>query len=1172
MDYIREIAEAMSADHAALMVGAGFSKNADKISSTDKYFRKWNELADIFYETLYGEKEEPGKEYNNPLRLAQEVEITVGRPKLEKILKIAIPDEEYGPSEVYTKLMELPWRDVFTTNYDTLLERAADKVSARRYNVVVNQEDLVNSNDAPRILKLHGSFPSQRPFIITEEDYRTYPTKFAAMVNTVQQALLENIFCMIGFSCEDPNFLNWIGWIHDNLGKSSSQKIYMISVEHISEVKQKVLFDKNIIVVDLEKLYPEKEIPERLLSFLERLKNLIEEKKRKNEWFSLEQIKVSEQDEFEEKTTKLKILNESYPGWIFLPWKMKGKVKYILDRIPEEVDFFGQKEKFDTISSDKQLEYMYEHVRFLNIVGHPITLQTVEKFWLALEKIDVGDKEKNKYKMQYVYLQLLRTFRELADWEKYDLCRARVEKTLLKYEEKQFLYSNEWWMTLYRFKDVNLTEMLDSWNLAQGDLYWPMIKSSMYALIGEIDRGEQILNEILPKIRRQLMKNNRDEYLCSLEESVVSLLNFIRQARWNRKVENCIQEGDIGWWETNKEYCSCLKAEEAEEDKALGTTMRTNYDLSITYTSYYGRNDTKIYYALEYLRFLEQTGHPFRIQLVTNTSGFQNVVRTLYLYYPHWCLIQMITAQNVKELDLLFGRNKLSGMSQSEVDEHAQEYLAILKTVSKNLNPENAYWTKSIYDSAAQVLPEIIARLCYKCSLKMLDQILDYMLILCNSNVRDNFEGINKILKGLCNAYTEEEQHERIEKILKFPIKPNERHTYYNPVNYLKFPKEKYEIDQKSYNNTIFQIRQLIDNGEDQEKKDALQCLISLAQLICLGENDAEYLYHQLEEKHNHKYWNSLYYINKERYISNVDAILKNTLQSMEGDGSPKYFSRHSGLPYEELVDVLPEFQADAIEYESLFSVMTKLVKANIHWKNDSSAVFQIELRSRQSYRIAVRSLLLRIKEQKRLIIPEERKAIEDYFEILQKYYCDSNVPQFIGKVLLGILENEFKINDKSKVYMKMEENLWLCSEDDIKLLRFFYSDYSEMGYDIKKIEKLNDFSKMVYQMVVYKIINTEVDSIRPALQLLYELIGNGINTEEETKRLFINLPRLMEETTIRTEDLEGKALHKLNCRREICIIAREFYKKGKRDKNIVEWKELTQNPNEFVEIRNIKF
>ena len=310
MDYIKEIADAMSANHAAVMVGAGFSKNADKISSTDKWFKNWNELSDMFYDTVYG-KGGPGKEYNSSLRLAQEVEITVGRPKLEKILKDAVPDEYYGPSKVHIKLMELPWRDIFTTNYDTLLERAADKVSKRRYNVVVNQEDLVNSNDAPRILKLHGSFPSQRPFIITEEDYRTYPIKFAAMVNTVQQALLENVFCMVGFSCEDPNFLNWIGWIHDNLGKSSSQKIYMISVTHISDAKQKLLFDKNIIVVDLQELYPEKEISERLLCFFERLVSLTEEKEKKNRWFDSCEMKLSGPNSFEENTKKLNHVRNS---------------------------------------------------------------------------------------------------------------------------------------------------------------------------------------------------------------------------------------------------------------------------------------------------------------------------------------------------------------------------------------------------------------------------------------------------------------------------------------------------------------------------------------------------------------------------------------------------------------------------------------------------------------------------------------------------------------------------------------------------------------------------------------------------------------------------------------------------------------------------------------------
>ena len=902
MDYIKEIAEAMSANHAAVMIGAGFSKNADKISSTDKWFKNWNELSDMFYETVYGNAG-PGKEYNSSLRLAQEVEITVGRPKLENILKEAVPDEDYGPSEVYTKLMELPWRDVFTTNYDTLLERAADKVSKRRYNVVVNQEDLVNSNDAPRILKLHGSFPSQRPFIITEEDYRTYPIKFAAMVNTVQQALLENVFCMIGFSCEDPNFLSWIGWIHDNLGKSSSQKIYMISIEHISEAKQKLLFDKNIIVVDLQELYPEKEIPERLKSFFENLRKLIEEKDKKDQWFDLSEIAISAENSFEEKTKKLKVLNNSYPGWIFLPWKMKYKVNRVLEELDDEWDFFAKKEKLVDISFSMQIEYMYEYVKFLNIVGRPIILETAEKFWDILENSKEKE-EKTEYKIQYIYLQLLRAYRELADWEKYDLCRAKILESTLKYEEKQFLYSNDWWMKMYRFKDVNLIDLLNKWDLAQGDLYWPIIKSSMYAIAGEKVKGEQILGEILPKIRQQLVKNSKDEYLCSIEECIVSLLNFMRQGDWqvnlDAEMEACIQTGDVNWWGENEEYCSHLNE---KEDKKPETSVQTNYDLSITYTSHMGRCNSKIYYALDYLRFLEQTGHPFRIQMVTNTKGFQRVIETLYLYYPQWCLIQILIAQNEKELDMLFGRNKLSGMTQEEVDNCIQEYIKALDLVSKNIKPENANWSTSVYDNSAKILPQIISRLCYKCSIEILDQILDYMLILCSSNVRDNFKGINKILEGVCNAYTEKEQGERIEKILRFPMKTNERRTYYDPVNYLKRPKEKYKINDDLYNNIIIQIRQLMEIGTAQEKADALQRLIILAQLIYLKQNDEEYLYQCLEKKQTCEHQNILYHLNKERYKLNDDLILKSTLQLMEQDSNKQYFSSHTGS-YRELIDM----------------------------------------------------------------------------------------------------------------------------------------------------------------------------------------------------------------------------------------------------------------------------
>lgn len=48
MDYIKEIAAALNYNHAVAMIGAGFSKNAVKTTSSDKYFKNWNELFNEF--------------------------------------------------------------------------------------------------------------------------------------------------------------------------------------------------------------------------------------------------------------------------------------------------------------------------------------------------------------------------------------------------------------------------------------------------------------------------------------------------------------------------------------------------------------------------------------------------------------------------------------------------------------------------------------------------------------------------------------------------------------------------------------------------------------------------------------------------------------------------------------------------------------------------------------------------------------------------------------------------------------------------------------------------------------------------------------------------------------------------------------------------------------------
>ena len=47
--YLSEIAERLFSGHAAIMVGAGFSKNAQKSDPSKKAFPSWNELGDVFY-------------------------------------------------------------------------------------------------------------------------------------------------------------------------------------------------------------------------------------------------------------------------------------------------------------------------------------------------------------------------------------------------------------------------------------------------------------------------------------------------------------------------------------------------------------------------------------------------------------------------------------------------------------------------------------------------------------------------------------------------------------------------------------------------------------------------------------------------------------------------------------------------------------------------------------------------------------------------------------------------------------------------------------------------------------------------------------------------------------------------------------------------------------------
>lgn len=152
-----------------------------------------------------------------------------------------------------------------------------DKYKPDVYYVVKKSGDITISAKR-NIFKLHGSLREQdqeygfdydnhTQYIIAQEDYDTYHEKHEAFVDLMRISLLKDSYCIIGFSCDDPNFLLWINWVKDIVDKerlanredANIWNKYFINVDDRSLAADKSLLLNNhyIKVVDLYKVYPQ---------------------------------------------------------------------------------------------------------------------------------------------------------------------------------------------------------------------------------------------------------------------------------------------------------------------------------------------------------------------------------------------------------------------------------------------------------------------------------------------------------------------------------------------------------------------------------------------------------------------------------------------------------------------------------------------------------------------------------------------------------------------------------------------------------------------------------------------------------------------------------------------------------------------------------------------------
>lgn len=756
---------------AAVMVGAGFSLNAEPLPGTKSKFPMWRELALAIYERL--DPPEPNEspaqskrrqeKFNatNFMRIASEYEAAFGKAGINELILSLIPDTQYIPGRLHQLLMELPWADVFTTNYDTLLEKT--EVDGRSYRSVTKTNELTAAF-SPRIVKLHGSFPAQTPFIISEEDYRTYPREFAPFVNSVQQSLLENSFVLLGFSGDDPNFLAWSGWIRDELGDAHAP-IYLVGPLSLSGAQRKLLTRRGVTPIDLSPVFANIETPQGIHSasiawFLECLR--VERPPRPERWpdFEARSLQPSiglpplitsapgpedvdstnlQPDVLDKLFLRWQWERENYPGWLIAPDETRSKV---WQRTKSWVHPILQDSK--SLPSHSRLRFFRELAWRFEIAMVPVLAEMLLPFRGAL--LEILENEPASFSKSTVAtawltvaFTLWRDARESYDLNLWSEWKDKVDRVIRF--DTSWTDRRNYEVALYSMWNVDrpaVRSVLIGWQPSPRSPMSMIWKAGLLSELDELGEAHALLRAALVEIRRALRLGDQNLELLSVEGWCMFLMGAVGLSTSGAATTDSRDEFRDRWdelkaWDCNpwsiKKYLDDVLSSARPEYHSRKREVpqfdpgRTRVSLTFVHD-----NLTPLLPAFACIRMYEQVGLPMRVSGV-NIAGdaLKNACRWLADSHAFWGPVHLVRAGKVESLtEDILSRPQVCGIDVTVAKRLYKWCLRIFESEFRSATGSNAQARS--HEDLLEASSEVLSRLAFRVASEELAETFPILL------------------------------------------------------------------------------------------------------------------------------------------------------------------------------------------------------------------------------------------------------------------------------------------------------------------------------------------------------------------------------------------------------------------------------------------------------------
>ena len=1176
LEQLNTIAEHLWGQQASLFVGAGFSKNALRQPNANEP-PSWEELGDMFIMMARGHKpSKADRAYANVLRLAEEVENMYSRDALISMIREAINDEKISPSDSHMRLLALPWQDVYTTNYDTLLERSAERLKSQRkrsYHIIVDSQDM-GTGSSPRLVKLHGDINTSS-IIITEEDYRTYPAKHLAMVNDIQTTIMQRTLLLIGFSGNDPNFIKWLGWVKDALS-DKQKKVYLLSLDSISEASRKTFEEKKIVVVDIRgfagKGSTYTEDIEAVIKYWEdypdkRKKESADYRAKANSWGRSSYRGQSIETIFEH----WKDERNAYPGWLVLP---RDRREYWT-----RIDGFTLSQKdVELFKGGKDLLYLDLFNWRIEKCVFPIDNSWENIYLYVIDKYKpFSRRTRPEIRLAWINLKLglLRLYRQEGWREKWEPLRDELfslkanisDEQRCRFEYEQALEA------VYRNDFRELERILNSWEESETDYYWDIRRGALWAEYISLDKGKEItlkaLNLIIDKLDASSEEKDRFYWASRMVNAhtvweSMSQANFSytdKEAESARATRIDLRSYEDIWYEREFFESNLRPIEDALQVRTKTSSFRLGY--SSTSVNMGGNSkDYRVAYA--FFLYYEELGFPIHLPFLStvNKEALGKALSVVALCSPPIAECWMLRSGDAKVVQAVYNRRFLERNKFDDVDSLYKRYLDYLNSLLEaEIENNNPVWTLAF----RSVIPEILSRLCMKASFEARIKTLDMIERVFLSRNAIRYEGLDNLIHNLVLSFTAEETTSLIPRFVGMNIALDRfGDCRFEPLSYVQKP----EIIHTSVSETVDRLLGEFGKVKNAEKA-ILYRLLFLYQCGALSDKQQDDLSNILWQERDSTGFPSRTICSRYAFLSLPhpkeivpQTLLRNYFRTeslpVMGKGSPislygghvPVFNDIIGTTYTDISFDWDESTLNTI-CEGLISLWD--TDKDRLLEDDHGRFFSIkdELRDRlEDVEIVVSTVLA---SHSHMLSNENLAGLKRMAVEFESY----GLPSLRMKIALGLLSK--KIDLDMEIHNRMNSSDKHAIVDCIRSIKLLLQkEIDVVGY----VELISEYFRC----------NAEIGR-NEILWGLCQFTEQPFFTKNRLIRhnLIMGLERLYDDTVIENTDDEITANNKMYLRKSVAPIVRVLikYYHGEIPQTLLIWKEYYESKETCWDIRN---